>query len=356
MPSKSTTLALVACLAYGSVVLSLPMQNSFDLAERDYDELDARMYDIEEFDARDVTPPASPAVPNSAAAVAVSEPKTTPSKATVAHHGEHKHSLNAHELPQDHDSTKPLGHARKPGHSVKGLRTSVKGHHAGIKGHRTTVKGHHTGVKGHRTSIKGHHTSAKGDHTNTKTHHKGNLKQHSNSKEHSNLKHRPSALNLKKQHGAKSESAPVTPVTPSLGSAPVTPVTPSLASAPVTPSVASASVAAPAPAAAAQVKLSARDGRHANGGGRKHGKGKHGKGKHGKGKGRHGKHGKGKHGAKAAAASAEPPTAAAPAEAAPAQDPAAAGPEVAARGLFSFLHRKKKVAADTSAASDFDLD
>jgi len=57
MPSTST-LAIVAALAYGGVVMSMPMQNSYsyDLVQRNDEDLDARMYDmgLEDYDAREV--------------------------------------------------------------------------------------------------------------------------------------------------------------------------------------------------------------------------------------------------------------------------------------------------------------
>ena len=67
MPSK-ITLALVACVAYRTAsVMALPMQTSYDLAERDYFD-----NDFEDFVVREVTAPTADAPP--VAAVPATEP------------------------------------------------------------------------------------------------------------------------------------------------------------------------------------------------------------------------------------------------------------------------------------------
>jgi hypothetical protein len=80
MPSK-TTLALVACIAAGSVVRALPMPGTeYDLVERDYADFDleARMYDdsFEDFVVRAEAAP--PAAVDPTAATAVSGVPTDP--------------------------------------------------------------------------------------------------------------------------------------------------------------------------------------------------------------------------------------------------------------------------------------
>jgi len=89
MPSARSTLTLVAALAYGISVMAMPMQDSYDLVERDYSdlaELDARMHDtdIEEYYLRDVTtPPVAAPVP----------PPDSSVVSTHHHHkGSHRHS------------------------------------------------------------------------------------------------------------------------------------------------------------------------------------------------------------------------------------------------------------------------
>lgn len=93
MPSK-ITLALVACVAYRTAsVMALPLQNSYDLTERDYadvDSLEARMFDndFEDFVVREVTaPPTADAPPVAAvpsAAAAVAEPALPVGAKTLA--------------------------------------------------------------------------------------------------------------------------------------------------------------------------------------------------------------------------------------------------------------------------------
>lgn len=103
MPSARSTLALVAAFAYGASVMAMPMQNSYDLVERDYDdlaELDARMYDtdIEEYYVRDVTTPAVAAPTPDAAAAA--PPAATSGVST--HHHKHKHPHHKHPHHKHH--------------------------------------------------------------------------------------------------------------------------------------------------------------------------------------------------------------------------------------------------------------
>ncbi len=71
MPSK-IILALVACVAYRAAsVMALPVQSSYDLAERDYaavDGLEARVFDnnFEDFVVREVIAPTADALPGAA--------------------------------------------------------------------------------------------------------------------------------------------------------------------------------------------------------------------------------------------------------------------------------------------------
>jgi hypothetical protein len=92
MPSTST-LALVAVLAYGGAVMSLPMQNSYDLVERNYEDLDARMYDmdLEDYEARELSGDIPAATSTEATAT------STDTKKHHSHHGKgHHHHGNHH--------------------------------------------------------------------------------------------------------------------------------------------------------------------------------------------------------------------------------------------------------------------
>jgi len=112
MPSARSTLALVAALAYGTSVLAMPMQNSYDLVERDYDdlaELDARMYDtdVEENYVRDVTTSA-------AASTTVPAVPTHSGVSTHHHKGSHRHSHGQKHL-QKHLHNGHKAHGKKSG-------------------------------------------------------------------------------------------------------------------------------------------------------------------------------------------------------------------------------------------------
>jgi len=113
MPSARSTLALVAALAYGASVLAMPMQNSYDLVERDYDdlaELDARMYDtdVEEYYARDVTTSAVAA----AASTTVPAVPTNSGVSTHHHKGSHRHS-HGHKQLHKHLQNNHKAHGKK---------------------------------------------------------------------------------------------------------------------------------------------------------------------------------------------------------------------------------------------------
>jgi len=110
MPSARSTLALVAALAYGTSVLAMPMQNSYDLVERDYDdlaELDARMYDtdVEENYVRDVTTSA-------AASTTVPAVPTNSGVSTHHHKGSHRHS-HGHKHLHKHLQNSHKAHGKK---------------------------------------------------------------------------------------------------------------------------------------------------------------------------------------------------------------------------------------------------
>lgn len=110
MPSARSTLALVAALAYGASVMAMPMQNSYDLVERDYDdlaELDARMYDtdIEEYYVRDVTTPAVAApTPDATTEASPAATSGVPTHHKGPHHHGHKdkHHHKHHSHGQKH--------------------------------------------------------------------------------------------------------------------------------------------------------------------------------------------------------------------------------------------------------------
>jgi len=128
MPSARSTLAIVAALVYGTSVLAMPIENSYDLAERDYSdvaELDARMYDmdLEEYYVREGG--ATPAV-----ATAPTTPVHVHHKHKGHHHNPSHKSLHSHvteepSTPSPDTATSKLS-TREPkggrGHGGKGRK------------------------------------------------------------------------------------------------------------------------------------------------------------------------------------------------------------------------------------------
>ncbi|KAF8162779.1 hypothetical protein B0H34DRAFT_671934 [Crassisporium funariophilum] len=92
MPSVSN-IALAAILAYTGSVMALPVQNTYGIVERDFADLETRIYimDPEEFDARDVTAVATPATVVSNTDAAAPTPTTPHKKKHHHHHHHHKH-------------------------------------------------------------------------------------------------------------------------------------------------------------------------------------------------------------------------------------------------------------------------
>jgi hypothetical protein len=132
MPSK-ITLALFACVAYRAAsVMAVPMQNSYDLTERDYAdfaELEARMFDndFEDFIARQTgAPPVTEAPPVDAA---VAEPNGPTGGNTLASTGapggEAHHHHSHHELEGSHRGHRHGGHGQG-GHHGHGDRAGQR--------------------------------------------------------------------------------------------------------------------------------------------------------------------------------------------------------------------------------------
>lgn len=100
MPSARSTLAIVAAaLVYGTSVLAVPTENSYDLAERDYSdvaELDARMYDmdLEEYYVR--------------------EGEATPAVATAPTTPVHAHKHKGHHHKPGYKSLRSYSHVTPP--------------------------------------------------------------------------------------------------------------------------------------------------------------------------------------------------------------------------------------------------